>query len=88
MHVDMPIAMATENDNYVLDDDGNRVLIGLSADETREFEALHEILSITNPNPPVSPQQWHSTKEKRWLELYEKHQAALKPFLRTSKTKH
>jgi hypothetical protein len=88
MLVDMPIAMATDDDNYVLDDDGNRVLIGLSVDETREFEALHEFLSITNPNPPFSPQQWHSTNEKRWLGLYEKHQAALKPFLRTSKTKH
>ena len=35
-----------------MDSDGNRVLIGLSAKETREFEVLEEIISIADPVAP------------------------------------
>ena len=37
--------MAYDDDSYVLDADGNRMLIGLTLDETREFERLDELMS-------------------------------------------
>jgi hypothetical protein len=37
--------MALDDDNYVLDADGNRVLIGLTLDETREYERLDALIS-------------------------------------------
>jgi hypothetical protein len=37
--------MACDDDSYVLDADGNRILIGLTLDETREFERLDELIS-------------------------------------------
>ena len=36
--------MAGYDDNYVLDADGKRVLIGLTLDETIEFERLDEAI--------------------------------------------
>ena len=36
--------MAFDDDNYVLDADGNAVLVGLTLDETREFECLDELI--------------------------------------------
>ena len=77
-----------KDDNYGLDNDGNRVLVGLTFEETLEFEELGKVISITNPMPPFSSDEWKSTNEKRWLTLYEKHQSALRPFLGTTKTKH
>ena len=38
-------AMACDDDNYALDGDGNRILIGLTLGETREFERLDELMS-------------------------------------------
>ena len=75
--------MAFDDDNYVLDADGNLVLFGLTLEETREFECLDELISTLKATPPAStggsPNEW------RWLVLYEKHEAATRPFL---KTKH
>jgi hypothetical protein len=77
--------MAFGDDNYVLDADGNSVLVGLSLTETREFECLDEKISGLGP---VSPDDGRSLNERRWLVLYEKHEAALRAFSTTPKTKH
>jgi hypothetical protein len=54
-------------------------LLGLSADETREFLRLEKLFS-TPPNG--SKRGWSPTDERRWLELFEKkHAAAMQPFL-------
>jgi hypothetical protein len=45
--------MALDDDNYVLDADGNRVLIGLTLDETREYERLDALISALNSTPLV-----------------------------------
>lgn len=49
---------------YLADATGNRVLIGLSTEETAEFEALEHL-------PAANDRQG----EARWQELYAKHDA-------------
>ena len=80
--------MTVDDDSYEIDAGGNRVLIGLTLDETDEFVRLEERITIDNPFAALSSDQWRSPDERRWLALFEKHQAALKPFLTTSKTRH
>jgi hypothetical protein len=41
------------DDDYILDGDGNRILIGLTLDETREFERLDELISISVQRRPT-----------------------------------
>src|SRR2546426_11758596 len=72
--------MAFDNDNYVLDDEGNSVLVGLTLTETREFECLDEFISGLCPASLVSTDDRRSLNERRWLVLYEKHEAALRAF--------
>jgi len=63
---------------YYINEPGKRILIGLSVEETFEFETL-ERLSPTNESGHVA---WSAggcpttTREKCWLELYAKHDNA------------
>ena len=77
--------MACEDDNYGLDADGKRILIGLTIDETREFEGLDELISTLNSVSPVPTNDVRLVNERRWLVLYEKHEAALRLTLTTPK---
>jgi hypothetical protein len=77
-----------DDDNFVLDASGNRVLIGLTLEETIEFELLENSITANGPLPYISQDEWHRPEEKRWLELWDKHQAAKAPFTRTSQTRH
>ena len=61
--------MACDDDSYVLDADGNRILIGLTLDETREFECLDELISNLSSAPTDDSR---SQNERRWLVLYDK----------------
>jgi hypothetical protein len=70
--------MACDDDNYVLDGDGNRILIGLTLDETREFECLDELMSNLSFVPTDDSR---SLNERRWLVLYDKHEAAVRLYL-------
>ena len=74
--------------NYVLDDDGNRVLIGLTVDETREFFELTDLLAWINEGKTLTSIDWAAPEEMRWLELIQKHFAALDELLRNRTTKH
>ncbi|MCG6203707.1 hypothetical protein LPW26_03580 [Rhodopseudomonas sp. HC1] len=76
-----------KDDDYVLDSSGNRVLIGLTSEETAEFFRLDEIISKSGP-PPSTDEEWYRPEDRRWLELYEKHESARRPFLKSSKTMH
>lgn len=63
---------------YFLDAHGHRVLIGLSADETAEFEAL-DLPSMNAHADPMKNCQSENLAEQgklRWLELYSKHESA------------
>lgn len=70
-----------QSDAYVLDKYRRRVLAGLTPEETSEFEILDAQLPfdgkpvlalLLSPLPP---------KERRWLELHEKMEAARKTSL-------
>jgi hypothetical protein len=77
----------TKDDDYELDGSGNRVLIGLSSEETAEFFRLDEIISKSGP-PLPDAEPSYQPENHRWLELYEKHESARRPFLKSSKTMH
>jgi hypothetical protein len=77
-------AMASEDDSYVLDADGNRILIGLTLLETREFERLDElILGLSAARTHAN----RSRNERRWLMLYDRHEAAVRIYLSTENAK-
>ena len=78
--------MIFDESSYALDDDGNRILIGLTAEETREFLDLTDLLAATNPGQPLSSIDWTSPKEMRWLALMKKH--ALEKIARARGAKH
>jgi hypothetical protein len=75
---------ACDDDNYILDPEGNRILIGLTAQETREFERLDDLMSYANFVPTDDSQ---SLNERRWLVLYDKHQAAVRNYISTQNVK-
>jgi hypothetical protein len=60
---------------YSTDKNGHRVLIGLTIEETFEFETLDDFPPLDENGDHVG---WSdgvpiTTREKRWLELYQKH---------------
>ena len=66
------------DDNYILDGDGNRILIGLTIDETRQFERLDELISDLSSAPTDDSR---SINERRWLVLYDKHESAVRAYI-------
>jgi hypothetical protein len=80
--------MLDDEDSFELDTAGNRVLIGLSLEETIEFELLDNCIAAPGPIPHISREEWHRPEEKRWLALWDKHEAAKAPFQRAGKTRH
>lgn len=61
---------------YHIDAQGRSVLIGLSHEETREFETLEQASPAdADGNPFWSFEgEPNTADERRWLELYRKHQ--------------
>ena len=76
--------MACDDDNYFLDAEGNRILIGLTLEETREFERLDELMSNVSFVPTDDSR---SLNERRWLVLYDKHDAAVRRYISTQNAK-
>ena len=74
------------SDDYEIDSDCNRVLIGLSAAETGEFLTLEE--AIQGWLAPVSSKEWKTPDELRWLALYQKHAARKLLFITPRGTAH
>ena len=75
--------MASEDDSYVLDAEGNRILIGLTLVETREFERLDELILSLSPATTDA----RSRNERRWLMLYDRHEAAMRIYLSAENVK-
>ncbi|WP_456621602.1 MULTISPECIES: hypothetical protein [unclassified Bradyrhizobium] len=73
---------------YFVDAGGRRVLIGLTLEETFEFERLD---SAQTPDPaarraaPEGREVWLDAGGQRWLELYEKHEGAWKAWMAQSR---
>jgi hypothetical protein len=69
---------------YFVDKEGRRVLIGLSLEETTEFETLDSLPALDESGNHVA---WDengvatTTREKRWLELYSKHDEAWRQWM-------
>ena len=80
--------MADDDDSFAIDAFGNRVLIGLSVEETEEFLRLDAVIGSTGPLLDESTDDWYGPKERRWLELFEKHETARRRFLKSGKTMH
>ena len=76
--------MASEDDCYVLDAVGNRILIGLTLVETREFERLDEVILR---HSAAATDADRSRSERRWLTLYDRHEAAVRIYLSTGNAK-
>jgi hypothetical protein len=66
---------------HTIDEKGRRVLLGLSAQETREFETLDSLSPSEGSGNRIA---WTfggdptTSREKRWLELYTRHDEAWK----------
>ena len=76
--------MADDDDNYILDADGKRVLIGLTFDETEEFVRLDEAI-LDSASEEVNESR--TRDERRWLVLYDKHNVAVRHYLSTENAK-
>ena len=78
-HRARPAALELLTERHTLDENGRRVLVGLTSAETREFETLDSLspsdgdgVSWTFHGVPTTG------REKRWLQLYTKHDEAWK----------
>ena len=73
---------------YFIDDGGRRVLIGLTVEETFEFERLDHLSGINDDGHVL----WDagsgpaSKPAQRWLELYSKHDRAWLRWMAESRT--
>ena len=69
---------------YFVDDNGRRILIGLTTEETFEFETLDSQPALDEAGHHVD---WAENgvpmpdREKRWLELYNKHETAWRQWM-------
>ncbi|WP_441234153.1 hypothetical protein [Bradyrhizobium sp. 930_D9_N1_4] len=74
---------------YFVDAVGRRVLIGLTQEETFEFERLDSVQAFDQESVRITADDrrlWSGTGERRWLELYEKHEGAWKAWMAQSRT--
>lgn len=61
---------------YVVDVSGRRVLVGLTLEETSEFEGLDSSLPVPADREEQGAGLVPAAGEGRWLELYDKHDKA------------
>lgn len=69
---------------YFVDARGDRVLIGLSLEETTEFETLDGGVDLGEIGPTIAATAAHTcaaARDTRWLELYSKHDQAWKAWI-------
>jgi len=76
-HRNQSAAPEFPRERYVVDAQGKRVLIGLTAAETREFKMLDSLSPSDGENIGWTFGGEPTTRrEKRWLELYTRHNEA------------
>ena len=82
-----PASLQLLTARHSIDQKGRRVLIGLSAEETREFETLDALSPSDGDGNRIA---WTfggeptTSREKRWLELYTRHEEAWKTLKKES----
>lgn len=72
---------------YFVDTDGRRVLVGLTIEETFEFEMLESLLRLHDGNVLWDESEFSGTRQQRWRELYAKHEYAWSDWLAASRTR-
>jgi hypothetical protein len=80
--------MRTSPRRYYVDDKGRRVLVGLTMEETLEFEQLDRLGPLDRSGVDDAgnfDETAFVSLEKRWLELYAKHDGAWKSWMVESK---
>ncbi|MCK1369457.1 hypothetical protein [Bradyrhizobium sp. 62] len=71
---------------YFVDDHGHRVMIGLSLEETREFEELDaQALSAKDIRLEAGNDHPGDARERGWCELYFKHETAWRLWIERSR---
>jgi hypothetical protein len=83
--------MMDDDFKYVLDENGHRVLVGLTPSETVEYERLDSLWRDNSTGLPFIPAEgdFQPPRGKRWLELFEKHEQARSALIEAQKaTKH
>ena len=76
---------------YVLDENGHRVLVGLTESETVEYERLDSLWRDNSTGLPFISEEGdlQPPRGKRWLDLFEKHEQARSALIEAQKaTKH
>jgi hypothetical protein len=73
---------------FGVDEEGNRVLVGLTAEETRELLELTDTIASASPQQSLSVFNYSSHAAMRWRELMGKHTVGLSQFLLASKVQH
>jgi hypothetical protein len=74
-----PVAPELSEERYTIDENGRHVLVGLTSAETREFETLDSLPPSDSSGNRIS---WTfgggptTNRERRWLELYTRHDEA------------
>jgi hypothetical protein len=71
---------------YFVDGSGHRVLIGLTPEETCEFERLDSEQTPGRGPAPEGQDVWLDAGHRRRRELYEKHEDAWKAWMAQSRT--
>ncbi len=75
-HRTRPVSLELLTERYTIDENGRRVLVGLTSAETQEFETLDSLSPSDDSGDRIA---WTfggdptSSREKRWLQLYTKH---------------
>jgi hypothetical protein len=76
-----PVSRKLLTERYTIDENGRRVLAGLTSAETQEFETLDSLSPSDDGGDRIA---WTfggdptTNREKRWLELYTRHDEAWK----------
>jgi hypothetical protein len=66
---------------YFVDGRGQRVLIGLSIEETTEFERLEVVPALDATRPASAMARAAAMYKHRWSELYAKHDSAWRAWI-------
>ena len=76
-----PTLFRPSSERYTIDENGRRVLVGLTSAETQEFETLDSLPPSDDSGERIA---WTfggeptTSREKRWLQLYTRHDEAWK----------
>jgi len=82
----MPVHWNAGPRRYFVNADGHRVLIGLSREETAEFEMLDDPLSRAEEGSAIGDTSSNHVDVGRWSELYTRHEDAWRVWIARSRT--